>query len=329
MNGFLNKMERKFGNKGIPHLTTIMIGLIVVGYLFQAFNPRVLTYLTLNPERILHLQIWRIVTWVIIPPTQFDIFTVIMLFFYWSIGTSLERALGDFRYNVYIFGGMLITFVAALITYAIYCALYPVPEVVGAAIGSFFSTYYICMSILLAYAATFPDAVVLVMFVIPVKMKYFGFIYGAFMIYDAVTYIRAAVNMGPLYVIPVIAMVASVVNFGIFFYLSRHRVHLTAEQKKRQKEFRRQVLEAGGRMPSQRESSGGTVEKVTHVGARHHCEVCGRTEISDPDLEFRYCSKCNGAHEYCMEHLYTHVHIKAGNEKLQENQDNQGQGDKV
>ena len=56
MNGFLNKMERKFGNKGIPHLTTIMIGLIVVGYLFQAFSPRVLTYLTLNPERILHLQ---------------------------------------------------------------------------------------------------------------------------------------------------------------------------------------------------------------------------------------------------------------------------------
>ena len=72
MNGFLNKMERKFGNKGIPHLTTIMIGLIVVGYLFQAFNPRVLTYLTLNPERILHLQIWRIVTWVAEPVVRPD-----------------------------------------------------------------------------------------------------------------------------------------------------------------------------------------------------------------------------------------------------------------
>ena len=43
--------------------------------------------------------------------------------------------------------------------------------------------------------------------------------------------------------------------------------------------------------------------------ARHKCAVCGRTELDAPDLEFRYCSKCAGDHEYCSEHLYTHTHV--------------------
>lgn len=306
MNDFLNKIEKKFGRRAVPHLTGIMIGLMALGYVLQMIRPGLLAYLTLNPERIFHGQIWRIITWVIVPPTQLDIFTAIMLFFYLSIGMSLERAWGDFRYNAYIFGGVLISFIAAIITYAVYCAMYPVPQVVGAAIGSFFSTYYICMSILLAYAATFPDAVVLLMFVIPVKMKYFGFIYGAFMLYDAFSYLRIAASGGALYVIPVIAMAASLVNFALFFFSMKNRVHLTAQQKMRRKEFHRQVSAAGrsGPVPAG--------EKVTHIGARHRCEVCGRTEISDPDLEFRYCSKCQGAHEYCMDHLYTHVHIQPG-----------------
>lgn len=309
MNEFLNKMERKYGKHAVPRLTTIMIALIAAGYMLQAVAPSVMNYLALDPYRILHGQIWRLVTWVIIPPEAFSIFTIIMLFFYFSIGMSLERAWGDFRYNVYIFGGLLISIAAAFLTYIVFMILFPGSEVLtGQAIGAFFSTYYICMSILLAYAATFPDAVVLLMFVIPVKMKYFGIIYGAFMAYDAVNYIRAVRSGGVLYIIPVIAMLASVLNFVLFFMTLRNRVHLTAEQKKRQKKFRRQILEADSRnQANTRINENG--EKVVDIGARHRCEICGRTDVSNPELEFRYCSKCAGAHEYCMEHLYTHVHI--------------------
>ena len=83
---------------------------------------------------------------------------------------------------------------------------------------------------------------------------------------------------------------------------------MTAEQRKRQKEFRRQVLEADSRnRANTRVNENG--EKVVDIGARHRCSVCGRTDISNPELEFRYCSKCAGAYEYCMEHLYTHQHI--------------------
>ncbi len=313
MNDFLNKMERKHGGKAIPRLTTIMIALMAAGYILALVRPDILNYLTLDPDRILHLEIWRLVTWVLIPPGTLDFFTIIMLVFYLSIGMSLERAWGDFRYNVYIFSGLLISIVAAFLAFAIFSVMYHAPALVGAVTGSSFSTYYICMSILLAYAATFPEAVVLFMFVIPVKMKYFGFIYAAFMLYDVFGYIRAAATGGgPLYLIRVVAMAASLVNFALFFFTSRQRFRLNPEQKRRQREFRRQVLQAEGRRGGsapQGAAHGGETGKVTRVGARHRCEICGRTEISDPDLEFRYCSKCQGAHEYCLEHLYTHVHI--------------------
>ena len=309
MNDFLNNMERKYGRKAVPHLTSIMIGLIAAGYVLQVAAPKLSDYLTLNPYLILRGQIWRILTWVLIPPQGFDIFTIIMLFFYFSIGMSLERTWGDFRYNIYIFGGILISVVAAFLTYAVLPAAGGVPAMVtGAAIGAFFSTQYICTSILLAYAATFPDAVVLLMFVIPVKMKYFGFIYAAFMLYDIVQCFRAVSVRGIIYIIPVIAMAASLVNFAIFFFTSRNRVQLTPQQKKRQKEFRRQILEADSRRQAAGEGAG-SGQKVVEIGPRHRCEVCGRTNLSDPDLEFRFCSKCQGAHEYCMEHLYTHIHI--------------------
>ena len=43
---------------------------------------------------------------------------------------------------------------------------------------------------------------------------------------------------------------------------------------------------------------------------RHKCAICGRTEKDSPELEFRYCSKCEGNYEYCQDHLFTHEHVK-------------------
>ena len=54
-------------------------------------------------------QIWRLVTWLIIPPEGFDFFTLIMLYFYYSIGTTLENTWGTYRYNLYLFLGMIFT----------------------------------------------------------------------------------------------------------------------------------------------------------------------------------------------------------------------------
>ena len=100
---FLDKMERKFGRYAISNLSIYIIITYAAGYLLTALAPNVVSYLVLEPALILRGQIWRLVTWLLIPPGSLDLFTIITLMFYYSIGSSLERTWGAFRYNVYIF----------------------------------------------------------------------------------------------------------------------------------------------------------------------------------------------------------------------------------
>ena len=162
-------MERKYGRYAIHNLSAYIIGIYVVGYLMYFFMPNIFSWLTLEPYYILRGQIWRLVTWLLVPPSSPDLFTIIMLFFYYSIGMSLENTWGAFRYNVYIFMGILSTVVGAFILYAVLGG--------GGLFGnSLFSTYYINMSIFLAFAASYPNERVLLYFFIPIKMKWMGYL---------------------------------------------------------------------------------------------------------------------------------------------------------
>lgn len=153
----MSKFERKFGKYAIPNLTLYLIICYIAGYVIQIVQPGLAGWLILDPYAILHGQIWRIFTWLLIPPTSLDFFTIIMLFFYYSIGTTLERTWGTFRYNVYLFSGMLLTILAAFLCMGLYY-LVPnlLPYIVGyqpisnisTALGFSFSTYYISISIL-------------------------------------------------------------------------------------------------------------------------------------------------------------------------------------
>lgn len=161
----MSRFEKKFGKYAIPNLSTVLIACYAVGYIIQLINGNFLYYLTLNPYEILHGQVWRLVSWVLVPPSMGNIFTtLIMLYFYWSIGTTLERTWGTYRYNVYIFSGMLFTvlgsFIAMGAAYLFYgeaWGLSSLGKLIFQAGSVYFSTYYINMSIFLAFAATFPD----------------------------------------------------------------------------------------------------------------------------------------------------------------------------
>ena len=278
---FLQKMERKFGRHAIPGLTRFIIAAYAIGYLFSFINPGILNYLTLEPALIFRGQVWRLITWILIPPSGSNIlFFVIMLVFYYSIGRNLERTWGDFRYNVYIFGGLIFTILSAFICYGIGWLIY------GGAIqmGGVFSTYYVCMSIFLAYALTYPDMQVMLYFIIPIKVKWLGIVYAAVMIYQCI-YMSWVGR---------VAVVASLLNFILFFLLTRNFKRYSPKERKRRKTFQQAV-----RQP-----------EVKPGQPRHRCAVCGRTELDDPTLEFRYCSKCNGNYEYCQDHLFTHTHVK-------------------
>ena len=281
---WIDKLERKYGRFGIQNLTMYVIICYVVGYVLVYINPSLLGMMSLEPVLILHGQIWRIITWVIYPPstTSFLWFILAIVFFYYPIGTSLERTWGKFRYTLYIFSGILFSVIGAFILYFITGAY---------GIGSLFNTYYISLSVFLAYALSYPDMNIYLWFVIPIKMKWMAVVYGAFIIYDMGTYVRS----GQWYM--VVPIVASLLNFALFFFSTRNMHRYNPKEVKRRKEFKKAVASS-------------RVNPATGGITKHKCAICGRTEKDDPNLEFRFCSKCNGNYEYCQDHLFTHQHVK-------------------
>lgn len=271
---FLDKLERKYGRYAIPNLPAIMIALYAAGYLIMYMMPQLLSYLTLHPGLIMRGQVWRIISWILVPPGRFDLFTIVMLYFYFSVGKTMERTWGDFRFNVYVLSGILFTVIGAFLLYYFGGAYYN---------SLAFSTYYINMSICLAFAFTYPNIEVLLYFLIPIKMKWIGILYAATLVYSMFS--------GGLSTR--IAIFSALLNFLIYFLSSRDMRRFRPNEIHRRQEFKRNVQKVQPR--------GGT---------RHKCAVCGRTENDGAHLEFRYCSKCDGNYEYCQDHLFTHQHIK-------------------
>ncbi len=280
---WLNKLEKKYGKYAIPNLTYVIIGCYIIGYLIQFFAQEFFLYLSLNPYAIIRGQVWRLFTWLLLPPGRFTIFTVISLFFYYYIGTSLERAWGTFRYNMFLLSGILFTVVGAFL-------LLLIPSGYQMNFSSF-STYYVSLSLFLMYAITFPDNQVYLMMIIPVKLKYMGIIYGIYLA-GSTLYLIGKGNWAE-----VIVIVFSLMNVIIFFIVTR-KSFKSPVQIKRQKEFKKKMRPQGRTLNGQ----------VT----KHKCAICGKTEQSGDDIEFRFCSKCDGNYEYCSEHLFTHTHVKKG-----------------
>lgn len=289
----MSNFERKFGKYAIRNISLVLVACYAIGYVINLASPKLAMYLALDPYAILHGQVWRLVTWILRPPSSLDFFTIIMLLFYYSIGTSLERTWGTYRYNVYLFSGMLFTIAGSFLAY-LFLILMGGGKVDGQVIqfysqmGSLmFSTYYINMSIFLAYAATFPDAQVLLMFVIPIKVKWMGIAYAVLLVIQ----FFSGAGDPILNLFYRFAVGASLLNFVVFWFTSKSRIHMSPKQVKRRQQFKSEVRRNA---------------KIS----KHKCAVCGRTDEDDPSLEFRFCSKCNGNYEYCQHHLFTHEHVK-------------------
>ena len=279
----INKMEQKFGRYAVPNLTIYIIITYVAGYLLTYLAPGALYYCLLEPALILKGQVWRIVSWLLIPPGSLDIFTIIMLFFYYSIGTTLERTWGAFRYNLYIFGGIILSVIGAFVLYGI--LLLTGSEGILLLEGGAFSTYFISMSIFLGFAAEYPNMQVLLYFIIPLKIKWLALV-------DIVYLVWQMIGSGW---VTRASIICSLMNFIIFFLATRNTSRISPRQVKRRRTYMRAV-NAGY-------SKKGQVTK-------HKCAVCGRTELDGDHLEFRFCSKCKGNYEYCQDHLFTHKHVQ-------------------
>lgn len=288
----MNKLNRAIDrfcilhpNFGIPNLMLyIVIANIAIGFLtILSQNSTLMSLLAFSPSAVMRGQVWRIVTFVFIPESTRPFSLLISCYFYYWIGSTLERQWGTSKFTVYYISGVALT-------------------VIGITVASLISGYslivysaeYVNFAMFLAFASLFPDAQVLLLFFIPIRIKwvaYFDLAYFTFIIFYNLT-------AGAWYYAlpPIIALL----NYIICFYPQIKTLFSEkAYQAKQATHFHNTVR------TQQR------VEETQHEeqGFHRRCCVCGRTDASNPELEFRYCSKCAGYHCFCSDHLFSHIHF--------------------
>lgn len=329
-----NKKLDKLNNYAIPNLYYIILGCTIMGYLLCYLTPQIYNKLTLVPYLVVvENEYWRLFTWIFTIPFALGFFTLIFLpitlYFYYSIGRRMEMYWGRFIYNLYVLGGMLITDIAVLLgaffryywsSNAIDNRAYDKTLIDYGYQGyaAYSTTELIYMSIFLAFAIIGGDNMIYIYFVIPLKMKwlaYFDMVFLAYLFSTGDYFTR-------------IVIFSSVLNYLIYVVIVKLGKMPGPSTLKRRREFERAKR---GKSKTRKKSShknsdveynsDGTIKfpkgsKIIPPGygnpsgvSVHKCAVCGRTENDDPNLEFRFCSKCNGNYEYCSEHLYTHTHV--------------------
>ena len=278
MKSFIRWVDRfcarnpRFGVAGLMRI--LMVGNALIWLLAMMDRTgTVIYYLTLYPQMILQGQIWRLVTFIFVPASS-GFLTLIFLYFYYFIGTTMEREWGQAKFSLYFLCGMLATIIFAFVVWFSG----------GKTLNPYSVAEYIYLSMFFTFATYYPDVQVLLFFFIPIRMKYLALI-------DAAYFLLAVIqNPFPVNLLPIVA----VLNYLIFFGGTLVRlipgrpapgtVNFRKESKKIRQEQRENLY-------------------------RHKCAVCGRTDTDYPGLEFRYCSRCAGYHCFCEDHINNHIHF--------------------
>lgn len=258
---WLNKLERKYGRYAISGLMKYIVAANLAVFLLEVINPGLEANLMLIPQAVMKGQVWRLVTFILIPPATSAFWILFTLYFYYIIGMGLEQAWGSFKFNIYYLVGMIATIIVSLIG------------------GSPATGVFINLTLFLAFASIYPNHEVLLFFILPVKVKYLGILNAVLL---AQQFIMGGIGIK-------LMILASLANYFIFFGKDFIELFKTKKKVKKNKEKFK------------------VIEMKNYV--RHRCTVCGITERDDPNMEFRYCSKCSGHREYCMNHLKNHEHI--------------------
>lgn len=250
---FLDKLERRFGFIAIPGLMRAIVTLNALVFVLVLLNKGFDSYLSLDMARIRAGEVWRLVTYIFVPQTAHFLLVVIALWFLWFIGDGLERAWGAFRVTLYFLVGMVGTTIAAVLS------------------NSQFSNQMLFTSLFFAFAHFYPDEVIYVFFILPLKIKWVAWIYAGFLGVGFVTQSNSYR----------MALIAALSNYLIFFGPEviqnlRHRKEIAGRRKRFE------------------------VQSRSDEEPLHKCATCGATELSDPSLEFRVASD---GEEYCIAHL--------------------------
>jgi membrane associated rhomboid family serine protease len=250
---WIDKLDGRFGYLGIPGLIRIVVAFTALVYLLTYINPDFVSVLDLDPARIMRGEIWRLVTYIFLPRVSSPLWVLLALWFLWFIGEGLERAWGPFRLTLYFLLGMIGTTVAAL------------------KFQAHFANAMLMASLFYAFAWFYPDEVIYVFFILPVKIKWLAWISAAFLLAGFVLQSNSYR----------IALAAAFINYLLFFGPEIvHRMKHRHDVSTRRRRFE-------GDMQAKAEPL-------------HKCATCGATEFTDPNMEFRVA---RDGEEYCMSHL--------------------------
>ncbi len=261
---------------GIPNLMRYVVFINIAFYILNIFAKGTLSFLMLDPAAVFRGEVWRLLTYALLPDGGGFFLLLSLLFYYW-MGTALERLWGTAKFNIYYFSGIILTSIGYLLVYLIDRTSYPV---CGAT--------YVNTALFFAYAFYNGDAIIHLFYIIPIRMKWLAWIEAG--LYVFVICGNLAAGMYGHAALPLIAML----NLFVYFSPAIHRRAQVEKAHHRTDaiQFRKAVR-----------------EQQKQRGYNHKCTVCGKTDTEYPNLQFRYCSKCKGYHCYCEEHIFNHTHF--------------------
>lgn len=282
----LNKAIDRFcilhPNFGVPNLMLYIVVCNVAVYLLDMFSAGSVSLsdlLCFTVPAVMRGEVWRLITFALIPEATGALSLIISCYFYYWIGSTLERQWGTAKFTCYYLGGMLFTLLGTVVVSLLG---YMIP-VYGAG--------YVNFAMFLAFAMLWPDAQVLLFFIIPIRIKYLAYFDLAWFAFSIARYI--GLGAWPYAIIPVMALL----NFVIFFWPELTRF-FRLEQSRTKQAAHFHNTTAGARRQAQQPEAG-----------VRQCAVCGRTNLTNPELDFRYCSRCAGYHCFCSDHIFSHVHF--------------------
>lgn len=296
----------KHRNQGISNLMLyIVLGSGLV-YFFGLINGGNVLYelLTFDKAKILKGQVWRLVSWLFTDTLSSNpLLNVIFLYFFYRLGRSVEMSIGTFKFNLFYLGGLVLMDTFAMI----FC---PVEDVI---IGTYLipaeefaylysdMAYYLHLSLVLAFATSHPESQFLIFFIIPVRAWLMALVY-LLMVGISVFNMCYPINLMPHALFPLVGLL----NYFLFFGDEIPKLlPLSWRVKLKRKTAPARPKTAHGEpIPFRKETKAAPVRNYNH-----RCTVCGRTDVSNPELEFRYCSRCQGYHCYCQDHISDHEHI--------------------
>lgn len=294
-------------NWGIPNLMLyIALGsaLVLIMSMINGGNA-LFDLLRFDKAKILQGQVWRLVTYVFTDVTG-GFLGLVFLYFFYNLGRHVELSMGTFRFNLFYFSGVILMDVFAMIfcpTTDVIVGKYLVSAANFTALYSQMA-FYLHLSLILVFAASYPDSQFMILFIIPVRAWLLSLVYLV-MILIEIFNMTYPVNLFPTNLFPLVGLA----NFLLFtgkdvlnllppaWRPSGYRTVRTAKPKKKTG-----TIPFPGGNASQNEKKSASYN--------HRCTVCGRTDVTNPELEFRYCSKCNGYYCYCEDHISNHTHVE-------------------